>query len=211
MRLSSLSLLWVPLLLLLLPTFGAEFGLKMTVPPLDSSSTDSASLLPSRTVKLDGGTVPISNDLFKGNCRAILKNHCGAYTFDNNAGGGGMDVLWEFQFQGKFLRPLRGPIFMALEIPGEEKEVRENLSWRAKDITLRQCRVCNFDVEIPRRGTFKISTNAPHPPVQGELCPSKDCQFSRKIRSIVGLRARSRLVRWRWRAPSHGQPPVPDL
>ena len=100
----------------------------MTVPALNSNSSDKDTL-PHRQVELDAGSVPISNDLFTGKCRAILRGHCGTYDFDGNAGGGGMDILWEFQLQGRFLRPLRGPLYMAMEVPGKE-EIKVNFVLR---------------------------------------------------------------------------------
>lgn len=67
-------------------------------------------------------TWPINNDLFQGDLCILIRDHplC-TYDFDNET-----DVYFELQFQGKFKRKPRGPLYMALELP-QTSEYK--LSW----------------------------------------------------------------------------------
>lgn len=67
--------------------------------------------------------IPIKNPFFVGSCLPLIRGSDSLpseYDFDKED-----DVLWEFQFQGKFTRPVKGPIYMSLEIP-EKKQFKIN-------------------------------------------------------------------------------------
>lgn len=60
---------------------------------------------------------PIKNDLFEGQLHVLMRDLPGnTYDFAGEKG-----VLWEIQIQGKFRRQIKGPIYLALELPQHEK------------------------------------------------------------------------------------------
>lgn len=74
-----------------------RFGLKMTVPSIGDSSGKFDGIV----VDGVGKEIDISNDMFVGKCRTMLRadpEEDGSYNFDSDAGGGGMKVLWEVRW-----------------------------------------------------------------------------------------------------------------
>jgi len=70
-------------------------------------------------------TWPIDNDFFKGNLCILIRDHPNCnYNFDNET-----DVHFELQFQGKFLRKPKGPIYLAVELP---QTTEYKVSWPLK-------------------------------------------------------------------------------
>lgn len=68
-------------------------------------------------VDLEKSPFPVKNDLFEGLVHIIMRDLPGnTYDFD-----GETNVLWEIQIQGKFKRPIKGPIYLAMELPQNEK------------------------------------------------------------------------------------------
>ena len=68
-------------------------------------------------IDLQNSPFTVSNDLFEGKIHMLLRDLPGnTYDFDGEKG-----VLWEMQIQGKFKRQIKGPIYLAMELPQEEK------------------------------------------------------------------------------------------
>lgn len=68
-------------------------------------------------VDLNKTPFPINNDLFEGLVQILMRDLPGN-TYDFN---GEKEVLWEIQIQGKFKRQIKGPIYLAMELPQNEK------------------------------------------------------------------------------------------
>jgi hypothetical protein len=87
----------------------------------ESMEIDIKSYLGPRTI------YPIRNSLFHGHLCILIRDHPNChYNFDNET-----NVYFELQIQGKFTRKLKGPLYMALEIP---QTTEYKLSWTLRTI-----------------------------------------------------------------------------
>lgn len=69
------------------------------------------------SIDLEKSPFAISNDLFEGQIHVMMRDlPNNTYDF-----AGEKEVLWEIQIQGKFKRQIKGPIYLALELPQHEK------------------------------------------------------------------------------------------
>ncbi|GMI14755.1 hypothetical protein TrVE_jg7321 [Triparma verrucosa] len=129
LRPTTVQLLVVVVLLL----YSSPFGFAASSSPSKiSASVQSPSTSAEAAAALNGtqidltrpcSPIPIENPFFVGSCLPLIRGSESLpsnYDFDNED-----DVLWEFQFQGRFTRPIRGPLYMSLEIP-EKREFKIN-------------------------------------------------------------------------------------
>jgi len=87
----------------------------------ESMEIDIKSYLGPRTI------YPIRNSLFHGHLCILIRDHPNChYNFDNET-----NVYFELQIQGKFKRKLKGPLYLALEIP---QTTEYKLSWALRTI-----------------------------------------------------------------------------
>mmetsp|Transcript_27129 Transcript_27129/g.31022 ORF Transcript_27129/g.31022 Transcript_27129/m.31022 type:complete len:310 (+) Transcript_27129:91-1020(+) len=86
------------------------------LPPSNDGSSAGESF-EGTSVDLAKSPFEINNELFEGKLHVLMRDLPGnTYDFD-----GDKDVLWEIQIQGKFKRQIKGPIYLALELPQHEK------------------------------------------------------------------------------------------
>lgn len=95
-----------------------QFGeLETTIQTPSSDGTAVPEGFTGTPIDLTKSPFPINNDLFEGFVHIMMRDLPGnSYTFD-----GDKDVLWEIQIQGKFKRQIKGPIYLAMELPQHEK------------------------------------------------------------------------------------------
>ena len=68
--------------------------------------------------------VNVSSPLFEGQACAMLRSAKPAPSHPDEAPydfGGDKEILWEYQLQGRFKRPLKGPLYLSLELPQTDK------------------------------------------------------------------------------------------
>lgn len=96
------------------PTYG-ELKTTLQTPSPDGSVV--AETFTGTQVDLSKSPFPIKNDLFEGVIHFLLRDlPSNTYKFN-----GEKDVLWELQIQGKFRRQIKGPVYLAMELPQNEK------------------------------------------------------------------------------------------
>ena len=100
----------------------ASTGLHASIDRHDESmEIDIQSYLGPRTI------YPIQNSLFHGHLCILIRDHPNCqYNFDNET-----NVYFELQFQGKFKRKLKGPLYMAMELP---QTAEYKISWPLRTI-----------------------------------------------------------------------------
>lgn len=97
-----------------IPSFG-ELVTQLQTPSSDGGPVEES--FDGTAVDLTKSPFPVNNDLFEGLIHILMRDLPGnKYTFD-----GEKEVLWEIQIQGKFKRQIKGPIYLAMELPQEEK------------------------------------------------------------------------------------------
>lgn len=96
------------------PTYG-ELKTSLQTPVEDGFEANQG--FEGTSVDLNKSPFPVNNDLFEGLIHIMMRDLPGnTYDFD-----GEKEVLWEIQIQGKFKREVKGPIYLAMEIPQTEK------------------------------------------------------------------------------------------
>lgn len=96
------------------PTYG-ELETEIQTPSPDGSVVSEG--FDGTLIDLEKSPFPINNDLFEGQIHVMMRD-LPNNTFDF---AGEKEVLWEIQIQGKFKRQIKGPIYLALELPQYEK------------------------------------------------------------------------------------------
>lgn len=96
------------------PTYG-ELVTQLQTPSPDGGIVEES--FEGTNVDLSKSPFPVNNEFFEGLIHIMMRDMPGnTYDFD-----GEKEVLWEIQMQGKFKRAPKGPIYLAMELPQEEK------------------------------------------------------------------------------------------
>lgn len=98
---------------------------------------------------------PISNDLFEGKMRLLLREDPkNKYDFK-----GDHNVHWELQIQGRFKRA-PGPLYLGVEIPEDEEHFR--ITWPMRTVSKAFCRLIKFMGYNLLHNSFGEKGDRPH-------------------------------------------------